>query len=134
MPDKIPILKAQASAAIAAALVLLICAWPRRRRDSDSNESQPHSVRQSLGGVLSIAAAFAIGCYLLGIIPKWPPTESMDRMLLILLPTVAVVELVAALRVVPCLILWGSRIAVAAGAAPILLYGAIASQGWSSNQ
>src|SRR5262249_3222872 len=88
MPDPVLILKAMAAAALTAAAVFLLCAWPWRT----SRPAWP-----SAGGVLGAGIGFFIGCWLLGLGLHWPPGEDQDRLLLILFPMLVGVELVAAL-------------------------------------
>jgi hypothetical protein len=65
---------------------------------------------------------FFVGCCrLLGRWPHWPPREDQDRLLLLVLPAVIVVELAAAIPWLPRWLAWLLRLAVAAGTARILL-------------
>ena len=64
-----------------------------------------------------------LGCSMLGKFPHWPPVEDHDRLLLLVLPAVVVVELVAAFRSVPRWLIWPVRAIVAFAVAPVLLYG-----------
>src|SRR5207245_1722999 len=87
MPDPILILKAMAAAALTSAAVLLLCAWAWRT-------TRPEFL--SAGSALGIGLGFFVGCWFLGLVPHWPPLEDRDRLLLIVLPAAAGVELVAA--------------------------------------
>src|SRR5712692_5860979 len=84
-----------AIAAVLAALVFLLFAWPWKSRGTDFKSVL--AIRTAVGGVLSVSVGFFAGCWWLGVRPHWPPLEDQDRLLLILLPAVIVVELVAAL-------------------------------------
>jgi hypothetical protein len=104
MPDLLLILEAFAAAALVAAGGLLLCGgrW---------------------GGAASLAVGFFAGVWVLGVRPRFPPREDQDRWLLVLLPAaVAVENAAAALARLPRLA-WSLRLALAAAAAPILLYG-----------
>jgi hypothetical protein len=116
MPDPLQILEAMALAGGAAAVVLLLFRWTWR---------SPHPARAAVGEVLGIGVGFALGCWWLGVRPHWPPREDLDRFLEILLPAVGAVEIVIALLRRPASIDWALRFLVAAGAAPVLLYGSI---------
>src|SRR5439155_2701424 len=84
-----------AIAAVLAALVFLLFAWPWKWRGTDFKSVLP--IRTAVGGVLSVSVGFFVGCWWFGVRPHWPPLEDQDRLLLILLPAVIVVELLAAL-------------------------------------
>lgn len=114
MPDPIPLLQAMAAAPVIAAAVFLLCAWPWRA---------PRPALVSAGCALGVSIGFFVGCRLLGVTPHWPPQEDQDRLLLILLPAVAAVEVAAAFLGRCRWCAWLLRAAVAAAAAPILLYG-----------
>jgi hypothetical protein len=109
MPDPILILTAAAAAAVVAGLVVLICGLPQQ-------------ARLSVAGILGSGGAFYLGCRLLGLWPRWPPREDQDRLLVIVLPAVILVELVGAFPRVPRWLAWALRLAIAAGAAPVLLH------------
>src|SRR5262245_35832439 len=111
MPDLILLLKAGGVSAATAAAVLLVVAW---------RSSGP--TRPRLGAVLGTGAGFLAGCLFLGLGPRWPALEDRDRFLVVLLPLVLLVEAVAAPAAVPRWLAWLLRLAVAAAAAPILLY------------
>jgi hypothetical protein len=75
-----------------------------------------------LGQVLGAGLGFVAGCFVLGLGPRWPPSEDRDRFLAVLLPLVVLVECVAAFESVPRRAAWALRLAVAAVAAPVLLH------------
>src|SRR5262245_36639641 len=113
MPDPVRILGALAAAAVLAGAAVLLCGWPWRKA---------HPTRTSLGGLLGVALGFVVGCWWLGFTPQWPPREDQDRWLLVLFPAVVAVEVAAVfLKRLPWLA-WLLRLAVAAGAARILLH------------
>ncbi len=102
--------------AVAAALLLLLAAWPWRT---------PSPWRLRLGWVLSLGAGFYAGCAILKQWPRWPAPEDRDRFLIILMPLTLAVEIVAALVNRPRWLPWLLRLSVAGAAAPILLYHSI---------
>lgn len=118
MPDVAALGQALVIAALVAAATLLAFAavaraWPAARR---------YSAWLSLGRLAGLAAGFYAGCGLLGQWPHWPATEDRHRFLSIVLPASFLAEGLAARpwrsRWPACLL----RLAVAAGAAPLLLY------------
>jgi hypothetical protein len=118
MPEDLPIVitEALALAFATAALVLLLCGWPWRA---------PRSARVLAGAVLGPGIGFYLGMLRLRPVPHWPPKEDQDRLLLILLPAVLVVETLAAFVRLPRLVTWLLRGAIAASAARVLLHDSI---------
>jgi hypothetical protein len=114
MPDPLVIATATGVAAGIAAVLLLVCGWPRRKAQA---------VWFDAGWLLGVGAGFFAGCWALGNRPHWPPREDQDRFLAMVLPAVLVVELLAAIRHVPRSLVLPLRSAVAASCAGILLYG-----------
>jgi hypothetical protein len=112
MPDPLPMVKAMGAAAIVAAVLMLLCGFPWRA---------PNPVRVRLGGVLGVGLGFFVGCWLLGQQPHWPTVQVRDRILLVLLPAVILVELVALLPSYLAWLVWPLRLIVVAGAMPVLL-------------
>jgi hypothetical protein len=109
MPDPVLILKASAAALALTAVVFLVFGRMGGR---------PGWV-----GAAGVGVGFFVGAWLLGARPQFPPREDQDRWLLILLPAAVVVEVAAAgLGRLPWLA-WSLRLVLAAGAAPLLLYG-----------
>jgi hypothetical protein len=112
MPDPILILEVSAAAALTAAAVLLLFAWPWRN---------PHAVRASVGSVLGVALGFGVGGWWFGLRPHWPPREDQDRLLLLLFPALIIVELLAAFAGRYRWLAWPLRLILAGSAARILL-------------
>jgi hypothetical protein len=117
-------------AALVAGLTVLEFGFPWR---------SPRPARAAVGWVVGVGAAFYLGCRLLGRWPHWPPRDGEDRLLVVVLPAVLGVELLAALSLVPRWLARALRLAVAAAAAPVLLYNTIYLAGsgtpeWSSSQ
>ena len=84
-----------------------------------------------LGGANSVAASwslaigigFLVGCWVLGIRTHWRPREDLDRLLLVVLPAVVVVEFLAAVPQVSRWLVWAWRVAIVAMGARVLLHG-----------
>ena len=107
MPDPIRIFEAQAVTALLAAAIVLLGAWVKRW-----NREVPASIPTLAG----IAVGLLAGCWLLGLVPHWPPREDQDRFLLIVLPAVIAVEMLAALASGWVKGVWLLRQVVAVGA------------------
>jgi hypothetical protein len=116
MPDPMLVLRSSAVAAAVAALILLAGSWPWRR---------PRTTFITIGGTLGLVAGLLAGAWALDLAPHFPPREDQDRLLLILLPAAAVVEIAAGfLQRMPWLA-WTLRLVVAAGATRVLLHGSV---------
>jgi hypothetical protein len=114
MPDLLTLVKALTAAAMTAAAVLLLGGWPWRA---------PRPARASAGAVLGAATGLLAGCWMLGLMPQWPPREDRDRLLLVLVPALVGVELLAALSGRLRWLAWLGRVVVALGAGRVLLHG-----------
>jgi len=114
MPDPVLILSAMGVAGLAAAALLLGCAWPWRA---------PRTGKVRAGWALGVGVGFFLGCLALGIRPHWPPREDLDRLLALVVPAVVAVEVLAALAKVPRSIVWFLRLVISAGTARVLLHG-----------
>src|SRR5262245_14757812 len=110
MPDGLPVHQALGVAAGTAAGVLLLLCRPW---------APPGRWRQAAAWGPGVAVAFLLGCGVLGSWPRWPPRGDQERLLTLLLPAVAAVELTAGR------LAWELRLLVAAAAAPILLHGTV---------
>src|SRR5438552_18637333 len=113
MPDPVPLLRAFGASAAVAAVVVLLFGLPWR---------SPNPTRRALGEVLGVAAALYLGGWLLELNLRWPPRTAEGRYLLVLLPAVVVVEIVGAIPKVSHWVTWVLRLAIAAGAARLLLH------------
>src|SRR5712692_10558046 len=111
MPDPMLFLKA-----VAAAMVLLLSGWPPRML---------RPAPTSAGWVLGVGAGFFVGCWILGLQPHWPPREDLDRLLLILFPTLIAIELLASIPRIFAWLIWLLRLGLAAAAARVLLHNTI---------
>jgi hypothetical protein len=133
MPNPLWILATIGAALAASTVALVLFGWRGRKAGTSGVD---------IGWVVGPSAGLFLGCCVLGKIPRWPPTEDLDRLLLIVLPAVILVELVGAFHRVPRPLVWLLRAALAACVAPILLHGTdyITDQGgpgtaqWSTAQ
>jgi hypothetical protein len=75
------------------------------------------------GWVVGIGVGFFVGCWVLGIRPHWPPREDLDRLLVVVLPAIGMVELLATFPQMPRWLVWPMRFLVVAGGARVLLHG-----------
>jgi len=100
---------AAAAGAIAAVLAWFAGRWPRIA---------------SAGAVVAVACGFGLGAWLLRARPSWPPGDVVGRWLLVVVPSAALVEVLAAAgtgRLWP----WMFRGVIAALLAPALLDGTV---------
>jgi hypothetical protein len=98
MPDPSLILGAVAAAAAVAAVMMLFGVWPARSSAvSPTSTPTSGSALTTLLEVLAVGWGTWVGCWWLGLLPKWPPIEDQDRLLMVLLPAAGVVEILAAL-------------------------------------
>jgi len=97
MPDPTLILNATAAAGIVAAVVMLLLGvWPARKAAAGPPEAPlRRSPFATLAEVLAVGGGMGIGCWWLGVLPKLPPVEDQDRLLLVLLPAAGIVEILA---------------------------------------
>jgi hypothetical protein len=114
--DPMTVLAALAAAALAASVPVLLLGWPWR---------DPRSGRAAFACLLGAGIGLVVGCWRLGLRPRWPPLEDQDRLLLVLFPALLAVELTAA-----CLdrfrwLAWLPRLVIAGTAARILLHESI---------
>jgi len=112
MPDFVRMAECLLLAAMVAGLALLAFVRP----------GNPPPWRVAAGWIAALGGGIYCGCGLLGEWARWPPLEDRDRFLVILLPLALAVEFAAMLLPTRRWIAWMLRIAVAAAAAPILLY------------
>jgi hypothetical protein len=122
MPDFNLMLRAMAVTAALAFGVTAAAAvlW---RFASRGSARTPSPTPVALAAALAVGAGFFVGCWLLmEVPPRWAPREDQDRLLLLLLPAVVLVECVAAFRGVRWWPAWLLRVLVAAGAARVLLH------------
>jgi len=104
MPDPIVMLKSAVVAAVVAAVVM----WLTSRLSR-------------VAGALGLGMGIAAGAWALGLAPKIPPREALDRFLLLLVPAAIFAEIIAVGR--PRWFGLASRAVVAVLAAPVLVYG-----------
>lgn len=116
MPDPLLYLKSMGAAAIVSSFVVL--AMVRGR---------PQASRTWLNSavVAGIGLGLAVGCYVLSLRLGWPPANSRDRLLLIVIPAGLGVELIAGFQRVPPWVAWLLRMSLAATIPGILLHGSV---------
>jgi hypothetical protein len=93
----------------------------------------------AVAGIVGVAAGWFVGACVLGLTPNFPPREDQDRLLLVLLPCVAVVEIFNALLPRRRWLGWALRCMIAGAAARLLLHQSIYLTGssdytWTSTQ
>jgi hypothetical protein len=124
MPDPVLFLKAVAASGAVSAIVVAVFSLLR---------GPASSTRINAGWILGIAVGAAVGCCMLGLAPHWPPTDGLDRFLLILLPATVVVELAVGFSRVPRSVAWALRVGLAAASGRILLHGSSYLDGSASD-
>jgi hypothetical protein len=114
MPDPVLFAKAMGTAALLSAMVLWISAWPWKT---------PRASRVEVGSLIGLAVGFSAGCWILGTRLHWPPRQDLDRLLVLVLPTVFMVETAVQFAGVRPWLAWLPRLLVVAGTARVLLHG-----------
>ncbi len=114
MPEPVVMLTAVGMTIVASAILLWVCGQPWRAAQKSWVDT---------GWVLAIGIGFLLGCWVLGNRPRWPPREDQDRLLGLVFPAIMLVELLAVWPIVPRWLVGALRLAVVAGAAPVLLFG-----------
>jgi uncharacterized membrane protein len=72
---------------------------------------------------LAIALGVGAGMFVLGVTPRWPPREDRDRFLLLVLPSVALLEALLPTLDLPRRVRAVARLLAAAAVAPTILHG-----------
>jgi len=119
-------LKAAAIAGAIAAVLVLLGGLPWK---------SPRSMLVRLSQVLGVAIAFYVGCWFLGFALRWPTSadpnasivlpvvsSNQDRLLLLIVPALVLVEIVAAVLGRFRAVAWLPRLAIAALAARVILH------------
>src|SRR4051794_25439936 len=114
MPNPILILEAMGFAAVATALVFLLFGTVAR-----GDRSAP----AACGATLGLGLGSWLGFLVLGLRPRWPHTEDLDRFLAVVFPAFLGVEILPTILRWSPRSCWLARGLVAAAAAPALLYG-----------
>jgi hypothetical protein len=104
MPDPLVMTKAAVLAALVTAIAALLLGRLRLT-----------------GGAVGVGLGILAGAWALGLAPRVPPREDLDRFLLLLIPAAALAEVVAASRARWAG--WMMRVVVAALATPVLIHG-----------
>lgn len=112
MPDPVLYLKAMCAALGASAIITLaLSCW--RRADEP---------RLNVASLVGVSVGILLGYLVLGMRPVWPPMNALGRWWLIVLPSVAAIELIAASQRLPQWGHWLLRSALAMLAGRILLH------------
>ena len=114
MPDPVLMLEAMGVAAVAAALVFLLFGNAARGE---------RPALSACGWVLGLGLGSWLGFLVLGLRPRWPLSEDLDRFLALVFPAFLGVEVLISILRWPPAPRWLARGLVAALAAPALLYG-----------
>jgi hypothetical protein len=88
--------------------------------------------RTDQAGVLATGFGLVVGCYFFRTLVSWPPVNALDRLLIVVLPTVVVVELFAGCRRVPACFAWGLRWCLAMLVSRVLLHASVYLAGGQS--
>ncbi len=124
MPDPLLYVQAMVSAACVSALCLLAMVAKRRT----AGEAWLNSAC-----VPGIGLGLAVGYYVLSLHLAWPPANSLDRFLMIVLPVALGIELLAGFPCVPSWGAWCLRIGLAATMPRILLHSSVYLSGYDSD-
>lgn len=116
MPDPIQLVKAMGAAAALAAVIL----WGMSRFPAKNR-----SALVTVGWVLGVAVGFAMGCWVLGLVPHWPPAEVRDRFVCLVLPAVCVIEIAGGIGRVPSWLAWVLRALLAIAIPRVILHGSV---------
>lgn len=116
MPDAAAYLKAVFAAAGASALVVLALGGVRRPAGA---------ARRNAAGVLGFVLGAAAGGAVLRLPFAWPPASGLARLLTVVLPAAAAIELLAGCARVPRWLAWGLRLILACAAGRALLHGSV---------
>lgn len=81
--------------------------------------------RLNLTCIVGIGIGLVIGIALLALNLSWPPRNGLDRLLLIVIPTVLIIELVAGVNRFPRAAAWSLRIILSLATPRILLHGSV---------
>jgi hypothetical protein len=114
-------LAAIGAAALTAALLVAVIAWPRHaNQDQDAN-----GTHAKIATVVGMAGGLIAGYWVLNLHVSCPPVNALDRLLTIILPLALGVELVAAFDSAPRWLAWMLRMVLVAATGRILLHGSV---------
>ena len=128
MPDPLVYLQAGGTAAIVSAIFVLMMG---RHRVLQPNH------RWNAATCVSLGLGLVTGCVLLSLRPSWPPVSGLDRFLIVIIPSVLVIEFTAGVRSLSPRLVWGLRLCLAAVAPRVLLHDSVYLSGtepWTSGQ
>jgi len=123
MPDPFLYLQAMAVAAIAGAVTMFVAAWFATSPFAPQKFTAAHWLNPA--AAVAVVLGLMAGYVVMQLRTGWPPANALDRLLLILLPCLFLLEIAAGLPQLPRVIAWGLRCAFAAAAPAVLLYGSV---------
>jgi hypothetical protein len=125
MPDPRLYLLAMAASVIASLLFVLATAALTRPANATG---------LNIASISGIGFGLAVGYKILALNLVWPPTNGLDRLLLLIVPITIGIELLAGFPYIPQWIAWLMRICLAAAAPRILLHGSVYLIGQGSDR
>lgn len=127
MPDPVLYLKAVTSAAAVSMLLVVALAWIQRRWF--------RSLPQPVVEVLALGGGMLAGSLLLRLPFVWPPTTALQRLMMLVIPMAAALELAAAWPKVPRRLVWSLRCLLSIAVVRCELHGSVylgdSSAAWS---
>ena len=78
-----------------------------------------------LAWIVGISFGFYLGCGVLGVRPRWPPHEDLDRLMGIIIPASIGIEFLSAFPRIPTAAIWALRLAFASCVGRVLLSGSV---------
>jgi len=120
MPDLSSYAWAAVSAAVAAAVLMFVIGRLRR----------PTSVPWlRIGTLAAIGGGVVVGYCVMSLRPAWPPTNGLDRLLVVVLPAAWLMELLVGCATLPRRAVWPLRFAWACAAGRVVLHNSIYLRG-----
>ena len=121
MPDPMLLLTAGAVSALLSTALTLLLGRPT---------AAPRPVQIEIGSVLGVVLGFYLGCWILGITIGWPlpsreRAQDLDRLLLVVIPAVALSELLAAVPGKFRFVAWLIRLLIVLGTVRVMLDGSV---------
>src|SRR5687767_857668 len=115
MPDPLLYLQAIVAAASTSAIVTLALGWRRLLSQ----------IAGTAACLLAMIGGTVVGYCMMQLWPAWPPLNALDRLLTIVLPAAAVIELVCGFDRVPQWLGWLMRLSLCGSIGRILLHGSV---------
>ena len=128
MPDPLVYLKAAGTAAVVSAIFVLMMARQR---------VFPLNHRWNAATCVALGLGLVTGCVLLSLRLSWPPVSGLDRFLIVIIPSVLVIEFTAGIRSLSPRLAWGLRLCLAAVVPRVLLHDSVylsGAEAWTIGQ